>query len=222
MVLIALLGLLFAPCLAYIDLGHLQDNTPDYIPRIPTPRPWMLPPNEDADVAMLPSMITAIAPSTTMASNGTFETMYSMHYHNYFVKSRKGKGIFKRGVFASDAPIATCTPCGYQGTSTPTNATAATTGSPTASCTLHTYLVRIQSPGKEDGADMSLGRLPLFRRDRRRSLVQLLLRLELLWGIRDVHNLNHWSTMLLYNPGFVPIERQCEHVLHIHNRSLPI
>ena len=131
---------LFLLCYSYVELGQGQDNTPNYIPRIPVPRPWQLPPDEEMQVNALPSMITAIAPSTTMAANGTFETMYSMHYHEYFVPSRQGTGIFKRGVFASDPPIATCTPCGFQGTIVTPNATATST-SPTATCTLKTYLV---------------------------------------------------------------------------------
>jgi hypothetical protein len=129
------------PCYSYVDLGQGQDNTLDYIPRIPVPRPWQLPPDEEMQqVDSLPSMITAIAPSTTMASNGTLETMYSMHYHELFVPTRQGTGIFRRGVFAGDPPVATCTPCGFQGTILTPNATSTNT-SPTATCTLKTYLV---------------------------------------------------------------------------------
>lgn len=81
-------------------------------------------------------MITAVAPSITIGSNGTVHTMYSLHYHQYFTKTREGKGLFKRGVFASDPPIATCTPCGGG-----TSITGTVSYSSTVSCTTHTYLV---------------------------------------------------------------------------------
>lgn len=62
-----------------------------------------------------PSMITAIAPATMVAAYGgaPHETVYAIHYHEYFVRTRQGRGVFdRRGVFANDPPIATCTPCG--------------------------------------------------------------------------------------------------------------
>jgi hypothetical protein len=124
---------------AYIDLGGFY-TTPTYIPNIPTPRPHQVRDLEYMSyIPKLPSMITAIAPSITMVDNGTYETLYSVHYHDYFVRSSLGKGVFKRGVFASDSPITTCTPCGGAApTSTAVNTT--TTG-PTISCTVHSYYV---------------------------------------------------------------------------------
>jgi len=135
-------------CFSYVNLGQGHDNTPDYIPRIGIPRPWQLPQDEEMQDDTLPSMITAIAPSTTMAANGTFETMYSMYYHDFYVRTAQGTGIFKRGVFASDPPIATCTPCGFQGTTITPNATATTSTGPTATCTTHIYNVCNHSLGR--------------------------------------------------------------------------
>lgn len=139
---------LHLPCYSYVDLGQGQDNTLNYVPRIPIPRPWQLPPDEDMQQPdSVPSMITAIVPSTTMASNGTLETMYSMHYHELFVFTRQGTGIFRRGVFAGDPPVATCTPCGFQGTILTPNATGTSTDS-TATCTLKKYLVCLTCLGR--------------------------------------------------------------------------
>lgn len=81
----------------------------DHIPM--TYRPYQVP--DDVFLQHVPgqSMVTAVAPMMSAGLNGTHATSYSIHYHDYFVKTRKGRGIFKRGVFASD-PIQTCTPCG--------------------------------------------------------------------------------------------------------------
>ena len=212
---------LLLPCYSYVDLGQGQDNTPDYIPRIPIPRPWQLPPGEEMQVDTLPSMITAIAPSTTMASNGILETMYSMHYHEYFVPSRQGTGIFKRGVFAGDPPMATCTPCGFQGTIVTPNATATNT-SPTATCTLKTYLVCFHTRERPDHADIYPGSLPILRRRCGHNKYPVLLRLELLWCVRAVYNLFKWAAVLFHHPGLVSIERQCQHVIYVHNWRVSI
>lgn len=207
---------LLLPCFSYVDLGQGQVNTPDYIPRIAIPRPWQLPPDEEMQIDTLPSMITAIAPSTTMASNGTFETMYSMHYHDYFVRSRQGTGIFKRGVFASDPPIATCTPCGFQGTIATPNTTGMNT-SPTATCTLHTYLVCIRILKRDSNANMTSGCLPILRRCCWHNKHSVLLRFELFWCLRVIHHLNDWTAVLFYHPCVVSIECQCQHVVYVHN-----
>lgn len=121
---------------AFVDFGY---STLPYAPlHVPTPRPHQLPTDTDLRYEILPSMITAVAPSITIATNGTRETLYSLHYHQYFSKTRQGKGLFKRGVFASDAPIATCTPCGG---SVATSNGSSTTPTSTASCTTHHYRV---------------------------------------------------------------------------------
>jgi hypothetical protein len=156
---LGLLAILIHTSVSYLHFSALKDDRPDYIPHVPVPRPWQLPPDVEMTYEELPSMITAIAPSTTMASNGTVETLYSMHYHDYFVRRNEGKGVFKRGVFASDPPIATCTPCGFQGTILPANATMGNT-SPTASCTLYTYLVGGVFLRIGNCADRPLGRFP--------------------------------------------------------------
>ena len=218
---ILLFGLLLSPCIAYLDLDPLQDTTPEYISRGPVPRPWQLLPDDEMSVEVLPSMITAIAPSTTMAANGTLETMYSVHYHHFFVRSKQGTGIFKRGVFRSDPPIATCTPCGFQGTLSQNNTTGTNT-SPLASCTLHTYLVRVQALGKESNADRCLGRFPFVCRCCWCCFFQLLLWFTLFWRVRALHDLKHQSAMLFHYSCFVPIERQLQHVIHVYNRCLPI
>jgi hypothetical protein len=212
---------LLLPCYSYVDLEQGQDNTLDYIPRIPIPRPWQLPLDEEMQVDDLPSMITAIAPSTTMASNGTLETMYRMHYHKYFVPSRQGTGIFKRGVFAGDPPMATCTPCGFQGTIVTPNATATNT-SPTATCTLKTYLVCIHPREGRDDADICPGCLPILRRRCGHNKYPVLLRLELLWCVRAVHNLVERVAVLFHHPGLVSIKHQCQHVIYVHNWRVSI
>jgi hypothetical protein len=124
---------LFHVVCGYVDFG---DATLPFEPLlIPTPRPNQLPHDYDLRYEILPSMITAVAPSITLAPNGTRETIFSLHYHHYFTKTRQGRGLFKRGVFANDPPISTCTPCGGAATSSSTS----TTRTSTASCTTHTY-----------------------------------------------------------------------------------
>ena len=63
------------------------------------------------------SHITAIAPVVTMLSNLTAvpSASYSIHYQPQIPRSKIGKGVFKKGVFASDAPIPDCTPCAGAG-----------------------------------------------------------------------------------------------------------
>ncbi|KAL6241684.1 hypothetical protein RBB50_011466 [Rhinocladiella similis] len=125
----------------YVDFGDatLPLNEPLLIP---TPRPNQLPIDHDLRFEILPSMITAVAPSITIAPNGTRETIYSLHYHHYFSKTREGRGLFKRGVFAGDPPVSTCTPCGGAASS---GSPAGTTSS-ILSCTTHTYLGVFRSP----------------------------------------------------------------------------
>ncbi|OAP54841.1 hypothetical protein AYL99_11289 [Fonsecaea erecta] len=129
-----LAGVLLHTSNGYVDFGSLTlPIEPMYQP---TPRPNQLPGGIDLRYEILPSMITAVAPSVTIATNGTHQTMYSLHYHHYFSKTRQGRGVFdKRGVFASDPPIATCTPCGGGSvTSTPSGTTTST-----VPCTTLTY-----------------------------------------------------------------------------------
>ncbi|KIW93374.1 uncharacterized protein Z519_05979 [Cladophialophora bantiana CBS 173.52] len=140
-------GVLFHITYGYVDFGSLTlPIEPIYQP---TPRPNQLPGDYDLRYEVLPSMITAVAPSVTIAGNGSHQTMYSLHYHHYFSKTRQGRGIFdKRGVFASDPPIATCTPCGggtvsYSGSST---------ASSTLSCTTITYHGVFDFPPSTTGA----------------------------------------------------------------------
>ncbi|KIW39767.1 uncharacterized protein PV06_08352 [Exophiala oligosperma] len=128
--------LLFSVSHGYVDFGDatLPFNEPLLIPTL---RPNQLPIDHDLRFEILPSMITAVAPSITVAPNGTRETVYSLHYHHYFSKTRQGRGLFKRGVFANDPPVSTCTPCGGAVSS---SAPSGTTSS-VLSCTTHTYLV---------------------------------------------------------------------------------
>ncbi|KAL2405669.1 hypothetical protein ABEF95_005679 [Exophiala dermatitidis] len=126
---------------AFVDFGY--STLPNEPLHLPTPKPYQLPKDSDLRFEILPSMITAVAPSITIAANGTRETLYSLHYHHYFSKTRQGKGLFKRGVFANDPPIATCTPCGGA-VSTGNSSSSSTT--PTASCTTHYYHGVFQYP----------------------------------------------------------------------------
>ncbi|OQV09420.1 hypothetical protein CLAIMM_13545 isoform 2 [Cladophialophora immunda] len=127
-------GVLFHVAYGYVDFGSLTLPIEAFYQ--PTPRPNQLAGGFDLRYEVLPSMITAVAPSVTIAANGTHQTMYSLHYHHYFSKTRQGRGVFdKRGVFAGDPPIATCTPCGGGSvTSTPSGTTTST-----LPCTTHTY-----------------------------------------------------------------------------------
>lgn len=129
-------GVLFSSTYAYVDFGSLTlPVVPIYRP---TPRPEQLLEHYDIRNEILPSMITAIAPSMTLVGIGIPETMYSMHYHQHFRRTRQGKGKFdKRGVFANDPPLATCTVCGTDGLPAPTS----TTANVSASCTTHHYHV---------------------------------------------------------------------------------
>ena len=131
-------SVLFPSTYAYVDFGSLTiPMEPLYEP---TPRPNQILDHFDLRYEVLPSMITAVAPSVTLAANGTHQTMYSLHYHHYFSRSRQGRGTFdKRGVFSGDPPIATCTPCGGGAvTYTPPTLT-----SSTASCKTLTYHVSL-------------------------------------------------------------------------------
>ncbi|OCT48492.1 hypothetical protein CLCR_03890 [Cladophialophora carrionii] len=131
---LAFASVLFSSTYAYVDFGSLTlPVEPLYEP---TPRPNQLPQDYDLRHEILPSMITAVAPQVTLVANGTHETMYSLHYHHYFSKTRQGRGVFdKRGVFAGDPPIATCTPCGGDAaTSAPVS-----TSTSTVPCTTRTY-----------------------------------------------------------------------------------
>ncbi|ETI20579.1 hypothetical protein G647_08617 [Cladophialophora carrionii CBS 160.54] len=131
---LAFAGVLFSSTYAYVDFGSLTlPVEPLYEP---TPRPNQLPQDYDLRHEILPSMITAVAPQVTLVANGTHETMYSLHYHHYFSKTRQGRGVFdKRGVFAGDPPIATCTPCGGDAaTSAPVS-----TSTSNVPCTTRTY-----------------------------------------------------------------------------------
>ena len=124
--LIVIAGVLVSRTFAYVDFGSLTlPFEPVYDP---TPRPNQLLGGFDLRYEILPSMITAVAPSVTTARDGTRKTMYSLHHHHYFSKTRQGKGFFnKRGVFSGDPPIATCTPCGGSAlTNTPPNGTSST------------------------------------------------------------------------------------------------
>ena len=135
--LIVFAGVLFRSTYAYVDFGSLTLPIEPLFD--PTPRPEQLPTGIDLRYEILPSMITAVAPSVTLVGNGTHQTMYSLHYHRYFSKTRQGKGMFdKRGVFSGDPPIATCNPCGDDGVYTPV---ALTTTSNSLPCTTHTYHV---------------------------------------------------------------------------------
>lgn len=129
-------SVLFSTAYGYVDFGSLTlPVNPQYEP---TPRPNQLPEDYDIRFEILPSMITAVAPSVTLAANGTRHTLHSVHFHHYFSRTRQGRGVFdKRGVFASDPPIATCTPCGGGATTyTPPNTTTST-----LSCKTETYHV---------------------------------------------------------------------------------
>ncbi|KAJ9614366.1 hypothetical protein H2200_002502 [Cladophialophora chaetospira] len=125
-------GVFFSRTYGYVDFGSLTlPVEPVYEP---TPRPEQLPVDYDLRYQILPSMITAVAPSVTLVGNGTHETLYSLHYHHYFHKTRQGRGKFdKRGVFSGDPPVATCTPCGGDSAPTVTSSTSA------VSCTTHHY-----------------------------------------------------------------------------------
>lgn len=144
---------LFHFACAYVDFGAA--TLPYELPTVPTPRPNQLPTGSDLRYEILPSMITAVAPSISFAANGTRQTMYSLHYHHYFSKTRQGKGLFKRGVFSGDPPTSTCTPCGG-------NATASTTSrstTSTLSCSTHTY--DVSRPKRKEWRVLTLtGRFP--------------------------------------------------------------
>lgn len=130
---------------AYVDFGvetFLSASVFDQ-----TARPHQLP--TDLRQELLPSMITAVSPSITLASNGTRETVYSLHYHKFFQRTRQGRGIFKRGVFANDPPISTCKPCGGSGDATSTSSTT------TSPCVTKTYHVGCEGPSLFQIADYS-------------------------------------------------------------------
>ncbi|KIX96397.1 uncharacterized protein Z520_07663 [Fonsecaea multimorphosa CBS 102226] len=140
-------GVLFHTTYGFVDFGSLTlPVEPIYQP---TPRPNQLQGGFDLRYEVLPSMITAVAPSVTIAANGTRQTMYSVHYHHYFSKTRQGRGVFdKRGVFASDPPIATCTPCEGPGVSS----TFSITSTSTLTCTTITYHGVFDFPPTTTGA----------------------------------------------------------------------
>ncbi|KIW14316.1 hypothetical protein PV08_07098 [Exophiala spinifera] len=135
----------------YVDFGAttLPFNGPILVP---TPRPNQLPIDHDFRFEILPSMITAVAPSITIAPNGTREIVYSLYYHQYFSKTRQGRGLFRRGVFANDPPISTCTPCGGAVSSSGPSGTT----SSSISCTTHAYLGVFRSPDPQAPSSVCL------------------------------------------------------------------
>jgi hypothetical protein len=148
-------GAFFSSTYCYVDFGSLTlPVEPVYSP---TPRPNQISREFDLRYEILPSMITAVAPSVTLAANGTRQTMYSLHYHHYFSKTRQGRGFFnKRGVFSGDPPIATCTPCGG-GAVTNTAPSSTTSSLPCTTLAYHVSLC-IQSCYL-NRPDQDLGRL---------------------------------------------------------------
>lgn len=130
---------------AYVDFGvetFLRTSIFD-----PTAAPHQLP--TDLRQELLPSMITAVSPAVTIAPNGTRETVYSLHHHRLFQRTRQGRGIFKRGVFANDPPISTCRPCGGSGNATSVSSTT------TSSCITKTYHVGCEYLSRFQTADYS-------------------------------------------------------------------
>lgn len=115
---------------AYVDFGTETLISPSYFD--PTPIPHQLP--TDLRQEVFPSMITAVSPTITIAPNGTREMLYSLHYHDLFKRTREGRGVFKRGVFADDPPFSTCRQCGGDNSASGSSTT-------TSSCTVITYHV---------------------------------------------------------------------------------
>ena len=94
------------------------------------------------------SHITAIAPVVTMLSNLTAvpSASYSIHYQPQIPRSKIGKGVFKRGVFASDAPIPDCTICaGAGGVGIGATTIVNSTGSTSLPCSTIPYDVRLHT-----------------------------------------------------------------------------
>ena len=189
---LSVLSILLARSLAYLDLGHPHSfyslhhtyhqnyhNPQATVARhINLPQGWDPLDHHDEK---LPSHITAIAPSTTVAANGSFATMYSIHYNSFFARNRQGVGVFdKRGVFADDPPIATCTPCGGVGYST-SGVNVSAYAAPT--CTTHLYNVSWAPEASAANAmEIQLisdswfpGRVPVFSRSRDEQARKLLL-----------------------------------------------
>ncbi|KEF58398.1 uncharacterized protein A1O9_06324, partial [Exophiala aquamarina CBS 119918] len=139
---VGLLAFSFPVTYAYVDFGTETIIISSYFH--PTPIPHQLP--TDLRQELHPSMITAVSPAVTIAANGTREMLYSLHYHDLFKRTRQGRGIFKRGVFANDPPISTCKPCGGSGSGDGASSPSTTT----SSCVTKTYLGVFQYPDPAD------------------------------------------------------------------------
>lgn len=146
------LGLLassFPGTYAYVDFGTQTLLSVSYFD--PTVRPHQLP--TDLRQEILPSMITAVSPIITMAPNGSSDTSYSLHYHDLFKKTKEGRGIFKRGVFANDPPFSTCRQCGVD--------TASYSSTTTGTCVTKTYHVGHPNQRQFNLLTISSGRFPV-------------------------------------------------------------
>lgn len=117
--LICFLIALCGPCLSYVDIGQTP-NSKEFHPGRPVPPVYRAPVDLTFSAAPL---ITALAQARLLRGNETCATIYSIGYSASLTEGKKGRAIFARGVFASDAPGGTCSPCGNQASHVRANAT---------------------------------------------------------------------------------------------------
>src|SRR5438309_11445734 len=118
--LLCVLGTLLPPCVSYVDIRRPPKQQELY-PRHPVPRPYRAPIDLTFSTAPL---ITALAQAKVLPGNKTYGAIYSIGYPALFGGEKNGRAVFARGVFASDPPGSTCTPCGNQATTIRANGTA--------------------------------------------------------------------------------------------------
>ena len=150
----ALLRQMLAIALLFITIYAQAEKYPADVTRLPAPQEPFVPGWSrlgiiDDDWYLTTrrhlSHITAIAPVVTMLSNLTAvpSASYSIHYQPQIPRSKIGKGVFKRGVFASDAPIPDCTPCaGAGGVGLGATTSVNSSGSTSLPCSTIPYGVR--------------------------------------------------------------------------------
>ncbi len=111
----AIVSLLAALSLGFYDAGDatVPKTLPAYVPTLPH---HLLPTTYEPWTKARPSLITAVAPSMALMGQGVPVLEYSVHFNNPAAAGHQhGQGLFRRGVFANDAPLSTCQQCDSNG-----------------------------------------------------------------------------------------------------------
>lgn len=133
---------LLQSALGFVDFGTITQPF-GLQATIAIPRPHQLPDDVWMRYAPFKSHITAVAPSVTPLSNGSFATSWSMHFHFEPTRTIAHPRLRPRGVLAPRGilpPIAACRQCDINGNPV-SNSNSSDSGTPT--CSIVDYEVRL-------------------------------------------------------------------------------